>query len=261
MLSDVPTQFIEDLFETIGLSLRHASVYLSLLKNGKVSVSKISLETGIPRSTIYELLSDLISKGAVMYLTGQAKAIYVAEAPEKLASLVEKRINKSESVKRDLEKYVPLMQSQYSQSSDILPKVKFYQGDEGLATVLFDCFREKELLAMCIEKYPEVNHLEDEPKILKEFYFELKRRKIVAKEILQNTQANREYKDIFETDIHKMKLMKDELDINLAHVDKQIYGDFVAYLSWDSKIGVIIEDKTIANAERQLFLSLWKKLK
>jgi hypothetical protein len=114
---------------------------------------------------------------------------------------------------------------------------------------------------MCIEKYPSVNYFDDEPKEIKEFVYELQRRKLITKEIVQNTNANREYKEMFETDIHEIKLMKDELDIDLMHVDKQIYDDKVAYLSWDSKVGVIIQDKHLANAERQIFMSLWRKIK
>jgi sugar-specific transcriptional regulator TrmB len=261
MLSEVPTQFTEGLFESLGLGLRHASVYYALLKLGKVSVSRISKETGIPRSTIYELLSDLISKEIVTYVVGQAKAIYMAEPPQKLSKLIEKQIVKTASVKTDLEKYIPYMQSEFSNSVESLPKVMFYQGDDGLATVLYDCFKSKEILAMCIEKYPEINHMDDEPTVIKEFVYELKRRKIRAKEIVQNSQANREYKEMFENDIHEIKLMKDELDINMTHVDKQIYDNKVAYLSWDSKVGVIIEDAALANAERQIFMSLWRKMK
>jgi predicted transcriptional regulator len=261
MLSQIPTQFTESLFESLGLTLRHASIYYALLKLGKVSVSRVASETGIPRSTIYELLSDMISKGVVTYVSGQTKAIYSPEPPEKLSQLVQKQIAKNEEVKKDLNKYISLMQADYSGASGDLPKVRFYQGDDGLAIVLFDCFNYKELLAFCIEKSPEITSLDEEPKIIKEFMHELKRRKIVAKEIVQNSQSNREYKEIFETDLHEIKIMKDELDIKLAHVDKQIYGNKVAYLSWDSKVGVIIEDEALANAERQIFFSLWKKMK
>lgn len=54
---------IEELIE-FGLSRQEASIYVELLKHGKMTGYEISKETGISRSNVYAAASELVAKGA-----------------------------------------------------------------------------------------------------------------------------------------------------------------------------------------------------
>lgn len=56
-------KIIEELIE-FGLSRQEASIYMELIKHGKMTGYEISKETGISRSNVYAAAAELVTKGA-----------------------------------------------------------------------------------------------------------------------------------------------------------------------------------------------------
>ena len=60
---------LEDDLSGIGFSPSEIKIYLHLLRTGSSYANKISSETKINRTNVYEALDRLISKGVVSFIT------------------------------------------------------------------------------------------------------------------------------------------------------------------------------------------------
>lgn len=73
-----------------GLSRQEASIYIELIKHGKMTGYELSKETGISRSNVYAACSELVSKGAC-YLEEGESTKYI---PVDLEVFLNNRINR-----------------------------------------------------------------------------------------------------------------------------------------------------------------------
>jgi sugar-specific transcriptional regulator TrmB len=93
-------------FEELGLTQYEAKAYESLVKFGKTTAAKISADSGVPYSRIYDILASLVRRGLVKVLPGKTKE-YVATDPKELLKLVNKKrevLNKAASDIENLKK-------------------------------------------------------------------------------------------------------------------------------------------------------------
>lgn len=127
---------LEKFLEEIGLSDKEAKVYLALIGVDDDSVLGLARKTSINRTTIYPVLQSLISRGLVSETQKGVKTHYRAEPPERLESVLERRkVEIDEQVKR-LGDIVPRLRSQMR--GDSRPVVKYYEGKQGVLSVLDD---------------------------------------------------------------------------------------------------------------------------
>ena len=73
-----------------GLSRQEASIYVELIKHGKMTGYELSKETGISRSNVYAACAELVSKGAC-YLEEVESTKYI---PVDLEIFLKNRINR-----------------------------------------------------------------------------------------------------------------------------------------------------------------------
>lgn len=72
---------VERLVE-IGLTEYEAKAYIALLRLGPASGYQVAKESGVPRSTIYEILAKLVIRGAVLTQSFAEQVRYAPVAPE-----------------------------------------------------------------------------------------------------------------------------------------------------------------------------------
>lgn len=96
---------MEELIEkliTFGFTRTEALVYLSLVKAGQSSGYKISKDLNISRSSIYQAIEALFSKGFILLLPGETKE-YVGKDPDILFNELEKKfVSNAQSLKNEL---------------------------------------------------------------------------------------------------------------------------------------------------------------
>jgi sugar-specific transcriptional regulator TrmB len=66
----------------IGLSEYEARAYMALLQLGSATGYQVAKESGVPRSTIYEVLAKLVMRGAALTQSFAEQVRYAAVAPE-----------------------------------------------------------------------------------------------------------------------------------------------------------------------------------
>jgi len=114
---------VQDL-EKIGLVDKKAKVYLAVLELGQANIVQITKKTLVKRTTIYDIVTELVNQGYLSEIRKGNKNIVVAEDPEILIKKFERRLEEV----RDI---APLLSAIFS-SVTSKPQIKFYEGIEGI---------------------------------------------------------------------------------------------------------------------------------
>lgn len=119
---------------TLGLGKTKADVYLATLEVGSGTAEEIGKQAGIPRTTAHEILQQLLPKGLVSVTQSGRRNIYTAESPKRLQHLLHEQESALLSILPDL---LSLHNTSHR------PRVRFYEGADGIRTVFEDTLRSK----------------------------------------------------------------------------------------------------------------------
>lgn len=121
----------------LDLSDREIAIYQALLKSGPSSIRDIAAQTNINRGTTYETLKQLANKSIVSYFPKGKRRFFMAEDPDRLLSLAERKQQALSSAIDQLQKeIVPGLKDLKPEFSP--GNVRFYEGDDGVELVLRD---------------------------------------------------------------------------------------------------------------------------
>ncbi|MFH1849788.1 MAG: helix-turn-helix domain-containing protein [archaeon] len=226
---------IEESLREYGLGEKETRVYVSLLQTGLAPVHRIAEKSRIQRTTTYDVLKSLKEKGLVSFVEKDRKTFFEAVDPAKLISALREKENRIKQILPDL---ISMKESALEK-----PKVTVYEGKTGLVSILEDILKTKDDFLCLASKKALLRMLE--------FYFPnfVKRRVklgIRAKLVL-------DAKPIV-TEQTEYKIVNKRF--NTA---TWIYAEKVAILSLTSRepMGVIIENKEIADSQRMMFDLIW----
>ena len=131
----------QQVLEQFGLSSNEAKVYQSALELGETSPFTIAKSTGIARTTVYAILTDLALKGLIELesATGLMKqqTRVRAKNPSALREILWKK--RSDLVKQevDIVEILPYLKKEYLKDSTNAD-FQFFEGSAGAAKVTFD---------------------------------------------------------------------------------------------------------------------------
>ncbi len=91
-------QKIIDNLEKLGLSIKESEIYYELVKCPSCNGSKIAKKLGYPRTSVYDVLSKLLSKGYILSLQEGEITSYVAVDPELLLKRVKKEMENATEI-------------------------------------------------------------------------------------------------------------------------------------------------------------------
>src|SRR3989344_2006590 len=137
----------------IGFSRKEALVYLAILELGQGTVSQIARIAGIHRTTGYDILDELVRKGIASVSGKEPKQEYAAESPDQLQELLAGELRKNQENLELVKSLVPELKSVHNVRGR--PKVKFYEGTEGVKQVYEDTLTSRET----IRAYANVNEM------------------------------------------------------------------------------------------------------
>ena len=123
----------ESVLEDFGLSKKEVQVYLSLLRLGGSTVSRLAKETKINRITVYDVLKYLGSKGLVSSIDKNSKKYFSAADPKILINLLEEKKEKIKSI-------LPQLEVQKKTVKEIT-KLEFYEGKSGMKVIMDDIIK------------------------------------------------------------------------------------------------------------------------
>lgn len=244
------------LLSELGLSHVEARVYLASLELGSQPASIIAKKAALKRGQTYNILETLKEKGIVQeFIKGNVRS-FTSRSPATLLSVLSAREQQIAVQKQKLLQALPLL-NKLQNPMIIQPKVRFFQGVEGLKEVYNDTIRvaKRPIYALCDfeHAFPESQNKE-----LHDWMWTYTDRR--AKQGIWYMGIINKSKDsdlAFKRRVKQKRKMKMLKGVYLP-VELNVYGDKVALISTkDDMVGVIIEDKPIAEMLRNFHQAMW----
>ncbi|MDC7787556.1 helix-turn-helix domain-containing protein [Rhodoplanes sp. TEM] len=231
----------------LGIPETEARFYLAALELGEMPIRDIAEKAGISRTNAYDVLARLLDEGLVTTHEGPGKVLRVAAVgPERLIALFDDR-------RRRLAGILPELQSLHVGSS-AKPRVRFYEGTDGIETVLEETLacRSKQLVGIL-----SMRDLYEAPG--RDWMDGLVRRRIAAGVSLRVVRAR-------SADIHanwmdsaeELRELRFAPESFVSTMTTYVYDEKVAIISSRREnFGMTIESPEFAALQRQLFDALW----
>ncbi|EKD24222.1 MAG: transcriptional regulator, TrmB [uncultured bacterium] len=244
---------LEDLLENIGYSPKKSKIYLAILELGEASILDISRKTGIKRTTVYNLIPELMADGVVQAGSRKSKRFFYIDDPRSLKTGLDMKIQR-------LERALP----QFAALQSILPskpKITYFEGLGGARELFADT------LTSCNSGDTILDYagLTDFDKLVPEEFSNDYIRQRVAKKIrikviAPDSPLAREWQKNDVKELREIKIVPGKDFPFIA--DAEIYANKVALISFkENFMGVIIESPEIHQLHRMSFELLWKFLK
>lgn len=245
---------LEDIFAVLNLNPIDAKVYEAALELGPTTVQNIAYKAKIIRTTAYRSIDRLRENGLMSIAVKGKKKYFVAENPEKLRGLTREKSSQAAEAEKTLDNLLPKLKGIANTVSG-KPKVRFYEGREGLKTVYDETLDYKEILVHCMTE----NWAKLMPYYLTWYFGQVKKRRIKTKEIVETSPSGNEYCHLYSS---KNNIIKQLPKIYKSDTDYMIYGNKVAFLSYNRKnpVGIVIEDEEIVKHEKIHFEVMWEAL-
>ena len=230
-----------------GLSDKEIDIYLELLSLGSVTLQEVAKRVKYPRTTTYNTLNYLSTKGLVSTIIKQKVKYYSATDPEKLRNKLEEKKKLIESVLPELSSLKKALKEPSS--------VEIYEGFKGIYTIISDVFKEKQQTYYFGNYKKSLDILKHLPSHARMMRLE---NNIPAKIVIDLADEK-----IFHTKKYKkltqMKFLPSLKDFPVMIF---IYGEKVAmYTVKGDLVGIIISNKEFSTAMKMIFDIYWDTAK
>ncbi len=232
--------------EKIGLSEKEAKVYLAALELGQAPVQDISKKSGVNRATTYVILESLMKKGVITTTEQGKKRLFVAESPQSLSHIIDEQREELEKKSEQLAAMMANLESVYNLHPN-KPIVRFYEGKEGLKTILEE-------------------RLKDAPKEVKVFFSKEDVHNVFSEDEMNAYREKRKKRGTFYKGIYSIKEEDHSSEYStgewqqIDHEKYPIYSDIAVY---NDKVsisnlrgqvsGIVIENKAVADSISTIF--------
>ena len=229
---------IQSTLEDLGLRKQEIKIYLALIKHDSLSALQISKETGIDRTTAYDILRKLIDKGIVSTVHKRKTKHFMALSPDDLLFHYKRKYSSLESI-------MPQLKKMAGPPTEPV-KCELFQGKDGLINVIKDLVVSKRnYKAIGIrEEYEEIIGYFHKQFLIKIDMTKVKETAIVERNAVFKKAKNGEYR---------------YLDTKLQPITTIMYGEVVVFFIWEGPYTAIrVKNKTFAKSQEAQFDLLWK---
>lgn len=240
---------LKDSLLQLGLDEKEASIYLASLELGPCSIQDIAKKSGIKRSTIYGIISDLKVRGLFSETIKGKKRLFIASNPETLASLIDRQ-------KILLDTILPELRG-ISNVELGKPKVRFYETLEEIRSAYMNSISEgdQEILSITSAESG-LNFLGHE--WIATYIRKRIERGIHIRAIIDSSPTSFQ---VFSTDRESLRQTKILPSSKHFVTDIEIYGNKVLITSFEKEHwAVVIESETISSMMKMVFGIMWEGL-
>lgn len=246
---------INEVLQKLGLNETEIKVYLAMLSSGTTPASVLARRTGLPRSTARYNCQQLVQAGLVITGTKNNATLYTAKNPDSLFALLEKDREALKKKSAQVSNIIGALKNMYNPKTS-LPKVTFYEGVDGVISMLDDVINDNEPLYAAVRLTDNIHS--EITRYLREVYVP-KRKKMLNKTraLFSNNKETVSYKKDSDRE-NKISLFVPEDKFPFDQC-LHIYGDKVAFYyanSYDVG-GVIMKDMHMRKTQLSLFEMAW----
>src|SRR3990167_263936 len=245
---------MEDALIAVGLSKNETKIYLALLELGKGTVSEITRKANLNRTTGYDVLDGLVNRGLASVSGKEPKQEYIAESPDKIEALLKREISATEEHLKEIKNILPELKSLHNVAGR--PKVRFYEGKQGLIEVYEDTLTSHETILA----YATVDDMHRAlPNYFPEYYKRRAEKGVAIRAIIPATEIGKERASKDKEEMRETALIPPDKYYFSPEIN--IYDDKVMIASWREKLGIIIESAEIADAMKKIHELAWAEAK
>jgi predicted transcriptional regulator with HTH domain len=246
------------LLNDVGLDDSEATVYMAALGVGSRPASVIARKARLKRGQTYNVLGSLIEKGIVQQVEKNGVKHFSCSSPKALVGMLETRERELAEKRIQLEQAIPELEKLVNPNIN-QPRVRYYQGLDGLKTVYEGMLTEDVRDIYTITNLPHMNlFVNKDERVSFTRSWTQKRHElgIYWWGICPRSPELDEQVRINPSKERKMKEFPGGLDAELW-----IFGDKIALSTAKGEIaGIVVENESIASLFRLCFLELWKQL-
>ena len=231
--------------EGIGLTRNESIVYITLLELGKSQISQIAEKTGMHRRSIYDCLERLEGKGIVSFVIEGKTRYFVAINPKKIMDIIK---HKEEKIKNILPKLIEI-----AKSSKNITEATIHKGKEGLKNIMEDIIKDKPKIWYSLTSSGKGT--QTLPFYIPQFHERRIKSKIKLEVIFgRNEQAVKRAIELKKFKLTEARFIDTKYIIPIS---LWIYNNKIAFMIWESEIGILIENKESAETFKNYFKVLW----
>jgi HTH-type transcriptional regulator, sugar sensing transcriptional regulator len=247
----------EETLVQAGFTKDQATIYLALLKQGNTTAKKLIAHTGLKRGLLYKVLDQLLALQLIEKLErdGSITRFKPRHPAEILDKLEQKRLE-VKTATESVRAIVGKLSSDFNLISG-KPNVQFFEGIDGVRSVLEDSLYAKEE----IYSYADLESIETHIKDVNEWYVKERAKLGIKKRgLVLDTAFNRSFLQNYFKEVTDTRLLT--LGSTPFATIMQMYDDKVSYITLgDTMIGIIITNPHICEMHRKLFAFNWEQSK
>src|SRR5262245_51713579 len=237
---------IEKTLNELGIDGSRAHFYLAALELGDAPVTAVAAKAGIGRSNAYEVLNRLTAMGLVSQVEQGGKLHVVAEDPVAL-------LRRLEQQRMMVTAMLPDLHSIHNRSRT-KPRIRFFPGEEGIRTILWDTLNCCSGPLRGILSMQEL--LETPGRVVLDQYLEARIKAGLHLRVIRS--HTRDTEAIWPTSNRELRQLRyAPANVPLA-MTSYIYNDTVSFISSKRELyGVLIQSQEFNALQGALFESLW----
>lgn len=245
-------KLVKQIENNLGFSEKKAKVFLALLQLGETNVALIAQKAKLKRTTVYNILPELIDEGLVASTKTKGSKRYFVTDPRIIVKILENKIE-------DTKSFLPLLTALHSVSAH-QPKISLYEGENGARQIYED--------TLTIESGDIIYGFIGDMKIIpfpeRDLGIYIKER--IEKKIRNKViMAHSLYADFLKKnalqELREVKIFTGIENLKAPSVDFKIYGNKIAIISYrENFLGIVIESRDISQMCKVIFESLWSKI-
>lgn len=249
-------KMLTEVLTTLGLKQADIVTYEALLQVSPASIRNIAAQAGINRGSVYEALKRLVTHGLASVKQRGQRDYYTAESPEKIHELIRDKRRDLLTASETAKVIIPHLVTKHAPPKGH-PAVRYYEDDEGVATVL------KDVIQTCRKLDKRLYYSYSSKKIRQYLYrkFPQFTDRRIAEEIEVLVIAEGEGGEGAPFSTRKW-LTNETVNAEIASY-VLIYGNKVALVAIANDLtpyAVVIEDNSVASMQKLLFEQLWQRL-
>jgi sugar-specific transcriptional regulator TrmB len=128
---------LEQTLKDFGFNVREAEIFSSLVEAGPQTVQELSRLLGMPRATLYGMLSGLSDRGFVISSINKSTTVYSASPPSSFSHAVAKEREALTAKEKYAEKLTEMLTPMLSAGAVATPKLQLFQGKKKVEEMLY----------------------------------------------------------------------------------------------------------------------------
>jgi HTH-type transcriptional regulator, sugar sensing transcriptional regulator len=244
---------LEQTLKKLGFHEKKASIYIALLELGEGSIIELAKKTGLKRTTVYNILPEMVQEGLVRTGVKKKHRFFFIENPNNLKQDYQDKIHLIDKLLPELRAIHNIIPHK--------PKITFYEGVGGMKELYQDTLDSLHGGDIILSYTGFKDYYKFMPREYMDWYVEERvRRKIRIRMIVPDFPTTREILSQAQSTLREIKVVPEEKWQFSA--DTEIYANKVALISHtENFMGVILESKEINLMQRMAFEIMWNALK